>query len=229
MNNTQLSKKARPTHTLIWLFLCLICATNLCHANLQTSQEKFTDITAQVSVEFVHADTRTRLLALLELTATQFPRRSGDQLMAETNTIGNSLSQVSRVGSLLLGEVRGGVAQHLDQDAFNSVIVTTLSDGTVPGRLSYRAFGQVRSLTGNVATPFRFNGYVTDGGDELSSPSRFYSMGTGRFTSMDPAAPTAMDPLTWNAYVGLGANPMHYVDPTGRYQRKPPPKHTLPI
>jgi len=115
-----------------------------------------------------------------------------------------------------LGEVRNGVAQHFAQDAFNSVIVTTLADGTVPGRLSYRAFGQVRSLTGNVQSPFRFNGYISDGGDELSSPSRYYSVANGRFTSMDPAAPTQMNPLSWNAYVGLGANPMFNIDPDGR-------------
>ena len=142
---------------------------------------------------------------------------SGDQLMAETNTIGNSLSQVTRVGSLLLGEVRGGVAQHLHQDAFNSVMVTSLADGTIPGRLSYRAFGQVRTLTGNVATPFRFNGYVSDGGDELSSPSRFYSMGTGRFTSMDPAKMDPMNPITGNPFVGMNGNPMTMIDPTGKY------------
>jgi len=97
------------------------------------------------------------------------------------------------------------------------VMVTTLADGTVPGRISYRAFGAVWSLTGNIDTPFRFNGYVSDGGDELSSPSRYYSVGTERFTSMDPAAPTQMDPMTWNAYVGMGANPMLHTDSTGRY------------
>jgi len=141
---------------------------------------------------------------------------SGDDLMAETNTIGNSFSQYTRAGSLLLGEVRNGVAQHFDQDAFNSIIVTTLADGTVPGRLSYRAYGQVRSATGLIESPFRFNGYVSDGGDQLSSPSRYYSLGTGRFTSMDPAAPTQMDPLSWNAYLGLSANPMFYIDPNGK-------------
>ena len=141
---------------------------------------------------------------------------NGDELLAETNTIGNSLSQYSRAGMMVLGEVRNGVAQHFDVDGFNSVMVTTLADGTVPGRISYRAFGAVRSLTGNIDTPFRFNGYVSDGGDELSSPSRYYSLGTGRFTSMDPAAPTQMDPMSWNAYVGLSANPMLYVDPDGK-------------
>jgi len=141
---------------------------------------------------------------------------SGDQMMAETNTIGNSLSQVSRVGSLLLGEVRNGVAQHFAQDAFNSVIVTTLADGTVPGRLSYRAFGQVRSLTGNVETPFRFNGYLSDGGDELSSPSRYYSVANGRFTSMDPAKMDPMNPITGNPFVGMNGNPMIYIDINGR-------------
>ena len=90
--------------------------------------------------------------------------------------------------------------------------------GLVAGRLSYRAFGQVRTMTGNVETPFRFNGYVSDGGEELSSPSRYYSPSTGRFTSMDPATPTAMDPMSWNAYVGLGANPTTLIDPDGRYQ-----------
>jgi len=33
---------------------------------------------------------------------------------------------------------------------------------------------------------------------------------------MDPAAPTQMDPMSWNAYVGMGANPMLYMDPDGR-------------
>jgi RHS repeat-associated protein len=87
----------------------------------------------------------------------------------------------------------------------------------VPGRLSYRAYGAVRAATGFMANPFRFNGYVSDGSDELSSPSRYYSLGTGRFTSMDPATPLHMDPMTWNAYVGLNSNPMVITDPTGRY------------
>jgi len=33
---------------------------------------------------------------------------------------------------------------------------------------------------------------------------------------MDPAAPTQMDPMSWNAYVGIGANPMVFVDIDGR-------------
>ncbi len=142
---------------------------------------------------------------------------SGDQMMGETNTIGNSLSQVVRVGSLLLGEVRGGVAQHFDQDAFNSVIVTTLADGTIPGRLSYRAFGAIRTTTGLINSPFRFNGYIDDGNGELSSPARYYASALGRFTGMDPAAMDPMNPITGNPYLGLNGNPMANIDPTGRY------------
>ena len=141
---------------------------------------------------------------------------SGDELVAETNVLGNSISQIMRAGPLVFGEVRNGVAHYYDVDAYNSIIVGTLTDGTVSGRLSYRAFGQVRTATGTIQTPFRFNGYVSDGGDELSSPSRYYSSSTGRFTSMDPAAPMPMDPISWNAYVGMGANPMTYIDPNGR-------------
>ena len=141
----------------------------------------------------------------------------GDELIAETNTLGSSLSQYTRAGTLLLGEVRGGVVQHSDQDAFNSVMLATNADGSVPGRASYRAYGKVRQLTGVLATPFRFNGYVDDRGDELSSPSRYYSLGNGRFTSMDPAKPDQMDPMSWNAYVGLNSNPMAVVDPDGKY------------
>ena len=141
---------------------------------------------------------------------------SGDELVAETNVLGNTISQITRAGPLVFGEVRNGVAHYYDVDAYNSIIVGTLTDGTVSGRLSYRAFGQVRTATGSIQTPFRFNGYISDGGDELSSPSRYYSLSTGRFTSMDPAAPLPMDPISWNAYVGLGANPMTYIDPDGR-------------
>jgi RHS repeat-associated protein len=141
----------------------------------------------------------------------------GDNLMSETNRIGNPMAQYTRAGNMLLGEVRNGAAQHFDLDGFNSVILTTLENGTVPGRLSYRAFGAIRASTGIMANPFRFNGYVSDGSDELSSPSRYYSIGTGRFTSMDPATPLQMDPMTWNAYVGLNSNPMVFTDPTGRY------------
>jgi RHS repeat-associated protein len=138
-------------------------------------------------------------------------------MMGETNTIGNSLSQVTRVGSLLLGEVRGGVAQHFDQDAFNSVIVTSLADGTIPGRLSYRAFGAVRTQTGLINSPFRFNGYIDDGNGELSSPARYYASALGRFTGMDPAAMDPMNPMTLNPYLGLNGNPMAMIDPDGRW------------
>jgi RHS repeat-associated protein len=148
-------------------------------------------------------------------TRTQFVWQ-GDELVAETNILGSSLSQYTRAGSMLLGEVRNGVAQHFDQDGFNSIMLATNADMTIAGRLSYRAYGAVRTTIGAIASPFRFNGYVSDGGDELSSPSRYYSLGTGRFTSMDPAEPTQMDPMSWNAYVGLNSNPMRYLDPTGR-------------
>jgi RHS repeat-associated protein len=75
---------------------------------------------------------------------------------------------------------------------------------------------QPATTTGVIEAPVRFNGYVSDGSDELSSPSRYYSVSTGRFTSMDPAQATQMDPMSWNAYVGLNANPMSNTDPSGR-------------
>jgi RHS repeat-associated protein len=222
---------ASSNFALSWLFSCLIFITSLCQANLQTQSpqthhigfagfmvpqssredEKLAEAPGQSN-----STARIHPLALLEFAATWFPRRSGDQMMAETNTIGNSLSQVTSVGSLLLGEVRGGVAQHFDQDAFNSVIVTSLADGTIPGRLSYRAFGAVRTTTGLINSPFRFNGYIDDGNGELSSPARYYASALGRFTGMDPAAMDPMNPMTLNPYLGLNGNPMVIVDPTGK-------------
>ncbi len=66
----------------------------------------------------------------------------------------------------------------------------------------------------NAPTTINFPGSRSD---ELSSPSRYYSVSSGRFTSMDPASPTQMNPMSWNAYVGLNANPMANTDSTGRY------------
>ena len=90
------------------------------------------------------------------------------------------------------------------------------SDGTLPGRLSYRAFGQVRSQTGLINSPFRFNGYIDDGNGELSSPARYYATALGRFIGMDPAQMDPLNPITGNPYLGLNGNPMLIIDPTGK-------------
>jgi RHS repeat-associated protein len=88
--------------------------------------------------------------------------------------------------------------------------------GLIAGRISYRAFGQVRTLTGHLDTPFRFNGYIDDSNGELSSPARYYASALGRFTGMDPAAMDPMNPMTLNPYLGLNGNPLAYIDANGK-------------
>ena len=118
------------------------------------------------------------------------PKVSRDDYAANFS---NSVAATERVGR----------AQPLEK-VLSPAVAATKSLATVA--LSYSVANEPTTIN-----------YPGSRSDELSSPSRYYSVSTGRFTSMDPASPTQMNPLSWNAYVGLNANPMANVDPTGRY------------
>jgi RHS repeat-associated protein len=145
----------------------------------------------------------------------------GIHIAAETNAIGNTLAHYSWLYDQVQGEVRGTQAKYFDSDASNSLILTTNPDGTVPGRIAYRPYGEIRSTTGNTTAPFRFNAYVDDGGagiaGMLSSPSRYFNSSSGRFLSHDMAKPDQHNPLSYNPYLGMFANPMTFADPNGQY------------
>ena len=112
----------------------------------------------------------------------------------------------------------GGIAYE-HTDALGSVTDLVSSSGVALGWTEYGPYGAVRSagaLAGVPADPFGFTGQYLDGTTGLyHMRARQYDTGTGRFTTVDPVGQGMGDPAV-GAYGYAGANPVRYIDPSGR-------------
>jgi RHS repeat-associated protein len=104
-------------------------------------------------------------------------------------------------------------------DAIGSVRMITDETGQVVARYDYRPFGDpCGSLCGTPSPPDKrqFVGKERDQetGFDYFGP-RYYTNGTGRFTTVDPAAGHLSNPQTFNRYAYAGNNPLRFTDPTG--------------
>jgi RHS repeat-associated protein len=109
-------------------------------------------------------------------------------------------------------------------DAIGSVRMITDETGQVVARYDYLPFGEpCDSLCGTPSAPdprqFAGKEHNQETGFEYFG-ARFYSSGTGRFTTVDPMSVLSenmADPQLWNRYAYGRNNPLRYVDPDGRY------------
>lgn len=111
------------------------------------------------------------------------------------------------------GASEGARSYHYDQ--VGSTIALTDDTGAVTGRADYTAYGVTASLTGNVDTPFRYNGQfgvMTDVGTGLlHMRARWYSPSLGRFLNEDPIG--FEGGMNWYAY--CEGDPIVHFDASG--------------
>jgi RHS repeat-associated protein len=105
-------------------------------------------------------------------------------------------------------------------DAISSVRMVTDQSGQVVGRYDYLPFGELWGTPPTPADSRGFAGKERDGetGFEYFG-ARYYTSGTGRFTTVDPVVPfdaALRDPQLWNRYAYVRNNPLRYTDPDGR-------------
>lgn len=106
------------------------------------------------------------------------------------------------------------ITHHYDQ--VGSTVVRTDGTGNDVGRAEYSPYGQITWQTGNMATPFLYNGkfgVMTDANGLLHMRARFYSPYLMRFLNPDPIGFSGGQ--NWFAY-GNG-NPISVLDPFGLF------------
>lgn len=110
---------------------------------------------------------------------------------------------------------QGTRSYHADQ--VGSTIALTDDAGQVTGRLEYTTYGLTSHTSGNVDTPFRYNGaygVMTDPDTGLlHMRARWYSPSLGRFLSEDPIEFSGG--LNWYAYAD--GDPVGHIDPNGEF------------
>lgn len=123
----------------------------------------------------------------------------------------------------LLYEVNdSGEATNYHYDQVGSTIVRTSDSGAVVGRADYTPYGLVVRKSGNMETPFLYNGQygvVTDPNGLLYMRARYYSPYLMRFTNPDPIGFSGG--MNWFGYAD--GNPISSSDPFGLAPYEPYP------
>jgi len=80
----------------------------------------------------------------------------------------------------------------------------------------YDVFGEIKSETGSLISPYFFTGREYDSESELYYyRARYYEADVGRFNTKDNYRGDIYLPQSLNKYAYVGNNPVNYVDPTG--------------
>jgi len=124
---------------------------------------------------------------------------------------------------LLRFDAAGNVVYYLE-DAMGSVVALVDGSGNKIASFNYDGFGNFRSMSGNTNPPagiggdFRFHGaWFEEASGLYHMRAREYDPRTGRFTSLDPEPGTFAFPETLHPYNFANANPLVYLDPSGRF------------
>ena len=102
-------------------------------------------------------------------------------------------------------------------DGGGNVRQLTNSAGAVTDQFEYDAFGNSFAKVGTTPNNYLYRGEQYDPDLGLYYlRARYYNPNTGRFMSRDPEEGTPRIPATLHKYLYVGANPIRFVDPTGR-------------
>jgi RHS repeat-associated protein len=146
---------------------------------------------------------------------TQFainPNAVLDQVLVKTAPNGTQTYYVYGLG--LLYEDTGGAARFYHFDRRGDTIALTDITGSVSGTIAYGAYGEILSQTGQISTPFLFNGLwgiQTDSNGLYFHRARYYHPALRRWLSGDPIGEAG----GLNLYGYVANDPIIFIDPTG--------------
>jgi len=176
-------------------------------------------------------DQANRLTSFTKSGSTSTYKYNGDGLRAskvvsgKTNTftwdiaeglpltlLDSSYSYITGPGGLPVEQISGSKAYYYYQDQLGS------TRGLLDGRAStvasytYGPYGDLKSSSGSITTPFQYAGQYTDSESGLQYlRARYYDPASGQFVSIDP-----LRSLTMQAYAYTRDNPLSATDPSGR-------------
>jgi len=109
---------------------------------------------------------------------------------------------------------RGSSLYYLHGDHLASTSLTT-SGSSVHAWRTYRAYGSVRTSSGNLETDRTFTGQKSDGTGLLYMNARYYDPALGTFLSADTLVPDPAAVPDYNRFLYARGNPLKYADPSG--------------
>ena len=102
-------------------------------------------------------------------------------------------------------------------DGLGSTRSLTDIDGNVVATYDYEAFGNLINSTGAVENNYLFTGEQFDGElEQYYLRDRYYDQSIGRFTRRDTYEGRIFEPITLHKYLYGNANPVSFIDPTGK-------------
>jgi RHS repeat-associated protein len=143
-----------------------------------------------------------------------------DRIIYETDANGIMLRYyVYDNTGLPISTTKGKQKLYYHYNGHGDVIALTDSSGNVVSTYEYDIWGNVKSITGNIDTPFGYvgqYGYIYDKETELYFlNSRYYDPKIGRFTTKDRFKGFEDRPATQNQYTYCENDPVNLIDPTG--------------
>jgi RHS repeat-associated protein len=132
---------------------------------------------------------------------------------AVTRTYTYGLERISQ-----LQTIQGALtASFYQYDGRGTVRMLTNAAGAVTDAYEYDAFGNLIAQTGSTPNAYLYRGerYDSDLGLYYLR-ARWYNPVTGRFMSRDPYEGSIYDPASLHRYNYARANPVNYIDPSGR-------------
>lgn len=118
-----------------------------------------------------------------------------------------------------IGEKNPGGWQYLLGDALGSVRQLTDEAGEITLAKSYLPYGEAITGAGGAASAYGYTGEWVDGYIELLNlRSRLYAPRTGRFLTKDTWQGDYTRPLSLNGWNYVEANPINFIDPTGKWR-----------
>jgi RHS repeat-associated protein len=107
-------------------------------------------------------------------------------------------------------------AQYFLGDALGSVRQLTDASGSVTLAKGYQPYGSTLTSAGGGFTNYAFTGEWEDGSTGMVYlRARYYAPWQGRFLTRDTWAGNPQQPISFNAWIYAGANPIVRVDPSG--------------
>ncbi len=139
-------------------------------------------------------------------------------VLLETDSTGTTRAKYDYAPDRLLAlqHATEGRSYYL-HDTLGSVADLTKPDGTLAAWYQWDAWGKPRTESGASPNPFAFTGHQRDEGTGLYyAKARYYDEELGRFLSQDPFEGSGDSPPSLHKYLYAYANPVTYLDPTGR-------------
>jgi RHS repeat-associated protein len=103
------------------------------------------------------------------------------------------------------------------RDGSKNTRVEVSGSGAVTASFRYRAYGEIGQSHGSANPSYLgLASQLRDSSNFYYMRSRWYDSATGRFLSHDSASGDSSEPASLNAYLYAAANPLAFIDPTGR-------------